>query len=45
MVHRNEHLLDLITSGGAKVDGGRRLFGGEDLLARRATHLVLTYVM
>lgn len=34
MIHGNEHLLDLIASGGAKVDGGRRLFGGENLLAR-----------
>ena len=34
MVHRYEHLLDRVASGGAKVDGGRRLFGGEDLLAR-----------
>lgn len=45
MVDRNEHLLDRVASGGAKIDGGRRLFGGEDLLARGAAHLVLTCVM
>ena len=45
MVHRNEHLLDRVASGGAKVDGGRRLFGRENLLARGAAHLVLTCVI
>ena len=32
MVNRNEHLLDLVPGGGAKVDGGRGLLCREDLL-------------
>lgn len=45
MVYRNEHLLDRVTSGGAEIDRGCRLLGGEDLLARGAAHLILTCVM